>query len=316
MNNSTNNINNNPTKVRLARLFVYLQLFRWKNVLLLIGSQIIFKYLVFPSFAIPSNLNDFQFCLLTLTTALIAMGGYIINDVFDIKCDHINKPQKAYIPDSISKKGALQLYYACTALGLALGIYLSFDVNHLYYSFLFLSISASLYLYSSTLKKSALLGNILISTLVALNILILLPFELDTFSTSNGIIFIIKFSGFSFFINLLREIVKDIEDIKGDYNAKMKTLPIILGVERTKKLIQLIGLFPLYFLIRFLVDDLKNRLGIQIYFTFTIILPLLYFLIKLKNCKTPQQFHNMSSLLKWILIFGLLLILLITCFIN
>jgi 4-hydroxybenzoate polyprenyltransferase len=295
----------------MSTLVGFVKLIRWGNLLMLSIAQFIFYYIVFPISNTVNETSLLHFILLTLATVFIAASGYIINDVFDTICDKINKPNKTYIPNPISEKMAFRYYFLFSALGILLGTFLSYILQNLALSFVFIGIAISLYLYSKYIQKTPLLGNILISILVASNTLIIPLFTISPSYNTLGFDLLIQFSFFAFFINLLREIIKDIQDIDGDFNAKMKTLPITIGIERTKKVIYSISIIPLYFMIRFCIDDLKYWVFTQVYCSVFILLPLLIFYIKLKQAKNTKNFKFLSKLLKGILVFGLLLLLII-----
>ncbi|MFC2110797.1 geranylgeranylglycerol-phosphate geranylgeranyltransferase [Bacteroidota bacterium] len=290
-----------------------LKLIRWKNLVMLIISQVLLKYFLFNKYSIQSNLNDLQFLLLSIATVFIASGGYIINDIFDIDCDHINKPDKIIVSKYISKKKAFFFYILFTCIGIISGIALSFSVHKEKHALFFILIALLLYYYSSFFQKKIIIGNFIISLLVASNLLVLVLFEIDNyFHLSQGLLYIYSLSLFIFLINLIREMVKDLEDTKGDYNSKMKTLPIVLGIKRTTKIIVILGAITLYLLIRFLVQVDTSVLWKKIIFSFIIILPFIVFMFRISNSKKKEQFHKLSTLLKIILGLGMIYILLIT----
>lgn len=291
---------------------VFFNLIRWQNLCMLALSQILFKYRVFPYFNTTSLLSTFEFTLLLASTIFIAAGGYIINDVFDVKCDIMNKPHKSYIPSKISIKRAKLSYGLLTCFGVLFGVFLSFKRELPLYAILFIGIAILLFFYSSFLKRTPFLGNFIVALLVTSSLLIFAVFDTIIVEDSKGVYYLYVFLFFSFFFNLLREIIKDIQDLNGDYNVGMKTLPIILGIERTKKTILVISLIPLYFSIQFVIDDLKNDIYSRVYFAIFIIIPFLYFIYKTYNSTKTKQFEILSTLLKWILIFGLVLIFMLT----
>ncbi|WP_262711113.1 geranylgeranylglycerol-phosphate geranylgeranyltransferase [Flavicella sediminum] len=276
-------------------------------------SQFFLKYFLFTEFPIQGRLNTFQFSLLTLATIFIASGGYIINDIFDIECDRINKPQQRFIPKFVSKKAAYRFYALFSFLGICCGSALSYFVNKPYYSFIFVGISLLLYLYSAYFQKKILIGNFIISILVAANLLLLVFFETENyFQSLQGLRYAYSLALFTFLLNFMREMVKDIEDINGDYNAGMKTLPILLGTKRTLKIIGFLGAVSLYFFIRFVIEIDTSVLWKKCVFVCLIVLPFLYFLFRISLSKKKEEFHKLSTLLKIILGLGLFYILLIS----
>ena len=296
----------------MKHVFLWLHMIRWKNLLLILLCQFLFKYRVFTFFNTTQNLSDFQFYLLVFSILCIAAGGYIINDVFDIDCDKINKPDKVYIPNKISKKSVKFLYIISTCLGVIYGIMLSVLTGKFHHIFTFLMVVFLLFFYSSSLKKLAFLGNIVIASLIGFTLFILIDFETSFSDTNPGVLLTIQFAYFAFYLNLLREIIKDLEDQKGDYKANMKTLPILLGSKRTINLLLVLSLFPIYPIINFGLRNLDQKLSAKIiYFTF-IAFPYFLYLYKLYSSKHKKDFEKISKLLKLILALGLFLLIIIT----
>tara|TARA_B100000809_G_scaffold264657_1_gene321096 strand:+ start:23128 stop:24030 length:903 start_codon:yes stop_codon:yes gene_type:complete len=296
----------------MKKLFLYLNFVRWKNLLLLFFSQLLFKYQVFPYFNAASFLNTWEFLLLMTSLLCIASGGYIINDLFDIKCDKINKPKKAYIPNLISVKSAKILYIISTGIGFFSGTTVCLLTDKPIHIVTCISVIFILYLYSVMLKKIAFLGNLITSALVSFNLILLLLLDSDIHQINEGVHLTLLFSFFALFINLLREIIKDIEDINGDYNAKLQTLPIVIGADRTVKFILALSLIPLYFLISFGTHELEKRAAVQLFYWICIVLLFLFFIYKTYTAKSKDDFSFISKLLKLLLTFGLVLIFLIT----
>tara|TARA_R110001599_G_scaffold45867_3_gene135185 strand:- start:1471 stop:2349 length:879 start_codon:yes stop_codon:yes gene_type:complete len=281
------------------------------------------KYVVIDSFT--SAISDFQFILLVISILCITAGGYIINDIFDIKADKINKPTKVYIENTISKKNAFLAYILLSLLGLVLGIYASYIKENISYSIFFISTIILLYWYSKSLKRIAVIGNLVIAFLTALTIFIVFVFEIKNTNTAFNLVeaisnFFISISItisifiyiiFAFFMTFIREVIKDIEDVKGDYALQMKTLPILIGVKRTKNIALLIASLVFVFILFILKEELL-QLPILLWYTILfIILPFTWFLYKLYNSKTKKEFHLLSNLLKIIMFFGVLSMLLI-----
>ncbi|WP_114903437.1 UbiA family prenyltransferase [Kordia sp. SMS9] len=156
----------------------FLQLIRFPNLVMIALTQFLFYFfwiLPFPDHYISIEL----FSLVVFATVFIAAGGNIINDIFDVQTDRINKPHKQFIGTFISKKKAFPLYIAINLTGIGLGSYVSFMINNWQVSFIFLGIALLLFLYSSYLKGIPILGNIIVSILVASSILILIAFKTE-----------------------------------------------------------------------------------------------------------------------------------------
>ncbi|MEN8187896.1 MAG: geranylgeranylglycerol-phosphate geranylgeranyltransferase [Bacteroidota bacterium] len=300
------------------RIKDFLNFIRWKNLLMLILVQILIKYVLFPKFYDISALNNFYFSFLVLSTVFIAAAGYIINDIYDLKTDMVNKPNLVFIENKISKSSAVKLYLTTSFIGILLGIILSIHIEKPYYSLIFILISILLFTYSTTLKSKLLLGNLLVSLLIFSSILIVPVFDLfpisditeqDNFST---VFLLVKhIAVFAFMLTMLREIVKDIEDIKGDYKINAETLPIVLGIERTKNILAFSSLIPLLSILYFGFSYYTENKFVLYYLVIFVVTPLLYFVKKILSAKSKSDFHKLSNLLKYIMLFGILTIFLL-----
>jgi len=293
-------------------LLSFLKLIRYQNLLLIIITQLLIKYALFESFGIAITLSAFGFFLLCMSTVSIAAAGNIINDIYDVETDRINKPEKQVVGKKISEKSALTSYIIFTMTGVAIGFYLSNLIGRPGFSALFIIISALLYLYATHLKNILIIGNLLISALVAMTVIIMGLFELLPAITpdnrqTQSIIFsiILDYAFYAFLINWLREMVKDQQDIKGDFNTGRNTLPIAIGKERANKVIFAIALIPLAAIIYYMYNYLFNNLTAVLYTLIFILGPLLYFLSTILTAKTTAHYRRLSFILKVILISGL-----------
>jgi len=300
---------------------IYLQLIRYKNLLLLAFMQIIFRYGFLKQQDGYLSLADWQYFLLVLSTVLLAAAGYVINDIFDQETDTINRPEKVIVGKAISESRAYNIYVGLNIIGVAIGFYLSNVIQKPSFATIFIFIAASLYFYATTLKKMLLLGNILVAFILGLSVLIIGVFDLypatyDGNRDKMALLFKIltDYAVFAFVLNLIREIIKDAEDIKGDYNQGIQTLPIILGVKRTAKIV--FGLVTIAVAIVLWYTN-KHLMGFDLYYAvlyvlFLVLGPLLYVLIKSWNAKSVSDFHHLSTVLKWVIFFGILSIAVIT----
>ena len=300
---------------------IYLQLIRYKNLLLLVLMQFIFRYGFLKQQDVYLALADWQFSLLVLSTVLLAAAGYVINDIFDQETDTINRPDKVIVGKTITESRAYNIYVGLNIIGVAIGFYLSNLIQKPSFATIFIFIAACLYFYATTLKKMLLLGNLLVAFILGLSVLIIGVFDLYP-ATYDGnreqmtLLFKIltDYSIFAFLLNLIREIIKDAEDRNGDYNQGMQTLPIVLGVTRTAKII--FGLLLIAVTIIFWYTN-KHLMRFDLYYAVLYVLilvngPLIYVLTKSWNAKSSQDFHHLSSILKWVIFFGILSIAVIT----
>lgn len=279
---------------------------------MIIVTQCIIKYAFFQHFEVQISLSTLGFFFLVLATVLIAAGGYIINDIYDITADRVNKPHKRIVDLSVDTKRAWLLYYLTTFTGLGLGFVLSAMIMQPLDFLYFIAIALGLYFYSRFLKKVALIGNLLISIIVGLSLLIVGIFELfPMLNASNKesqmvIFYILRdISIFAFIINFLREIVKDIEDIQGDHVARYKTLPIVLGAKRTAQMAAILGLASISIITLYTFSYLYNEKWAVGFIFFGIIAPLGYVCSQLWEASTKNHFSRLSLLLKIIMFLGI-----------
>ncbi len=280
-------------------------------------GQCLIKYALLEPFGASTSLDTLGIVVLILATLCIAAAGNIINDIYDVETDFINKPDKLVIGASISEKTAYNLFIFLNVVGVVLGYYVSYSVDKSEFFAMFVVISLLLYIYATYLKRTLIIGNIVVSVLVALSILIVGIFELlpgiTAYNQQTQITFfkmVLDYAIFAFSINLLREIAKDLEDIDGDYKANMNTLPIVIGRERATHMLFVLSLIPLLAIAIYTINTLyKNQIAVG-YFLIFIIGPLLYLSIKIFSAKTKKNYRHISNILKLIMFFGMLSLLL------
>jgi 4-hydroxybenzoate polyprenyltransferase len=294
-----------------------LNVIRWKNLLMIALVQSLIKYGLLLPFGVSTSLNDLEFFLLIFSTICIAAAGNIINDIYDVETDFINKPDKILVGKSISEKTAYNMFIILNVLGVGVGFYVSQAIGKSELFSIFVIISVLLYVYASYLKQMFLIGNIIVSVLVALSIIIVGVFELIPAITpeNQGIQLaffriLLDYALFAFIINLIREIAKDIEDFDGDYKSGMRTLPIVIGKEISAKILFALSFIPLIAVIYYVNNNLYKQPIAVVYYLVFIIAPLIYLCIIIFNAKTNKDFHVISNLLKLVMLFGMLSLLL------
>lgn len=291
----------------------YLKLVRAGNLIFIALTMFLIKYGLFEPFGVAITLNLFGFSMLVLAVVSVAAGGYVINDIFDVQADLKNKPERTFIKKKISEKAAYRLFFVLTIIGVGLGFYLSNMIGIPGFTAFFIFGSAILYLYNSQFQQTILVGNILVSLIVGLipigvGLYDLLPAITSENQQTQSTIFsiLIDYSVFAFLVNFLREIVKDQQDIDGDYNAGYKTLPIVFGKSRTNKILFAIGLIPLGFLIYYIYQYLFENTIAVVYTLFLLVAPLLYFQINIWTAEKKKEYALLSKILKAVLFFGLI----------
>ncbi|WP_179349882.1 geranylgeranylglycerol-phosphate geranylgeranyltransferase [Winogradskyella pacifica] len=296
-------------------------LIRWKNLLMIALMQYLVKYaLLLPfqeSHGVLITLSDFNFFLLVLATVCIAAGGYIINDIYDVETDKINKPDQLIINKHITEKSASTLFIVLNIIGVGLGFYLSNGIGKPEFFAIFFITSALLYMYASYLKQIAVVGNVVVSIMVCLSILLVGIFELIPAMTVHNkaiqttFLYIIRdYAIFALLINILRELVKDIEDFDGDYKAGIQTLPILLGRERSTKIAFILSLIPIVSIVYYVITYLFKQQLVVAYFLVLVVAPLIYVSIKLFSAESKAQYKHISFILKLVMLTGMLSLLL------
>lgn len=276
---------------RLTEVKALLQLTRPLNLFFVILAQVLCSFFILDS-PISTAL-----IILFSGTFLITAAGYIINDYFDIKADAINKPKQVYIGRDISRRKALLSVFILNVSALGLSLFLPRAITYAFLIVIFL-----LWLYSYLFKRSFLIGNLLVASMAGFSIWILGYFE------SNLSVLLLAFVFFAFITNLIREIIKDCEDVKGDILLKSKTLPIVLGIQGTRFIILSLNIIFLSAVWYCTVNYGLNTLYVpsSIITVMTILITISIF----KN-KVPSGFKKASMGLKVIMLIGCLSILLL-----
>jgi 4-hydroxybenzoate polyprenyltransferase len=288
---------------------------RWPNLLFIAITQILFVYcIVHPLFSnagITANIRGVYFILLTISAVLLAAAGNIINDYFDLNIDQINKPDKLVVEKIISRRWVIAWHLILSTIGVIIGFYIDWKTNVRFLGFTHLGVVLLLFLYSISLKKKLLAGNILISLLTAWVILVVYWCEASNlnkpvfFGTLTRITFV--YAGFAFVISLVREVVKDMEDIEGDRRFGCYTMPIALGINATKVFVSvwLAVLVSSLAMVQFYV--LNHRWWWSaVYSIVFIVVPLIYIFNKLVWAKDTSEFHQLSTLIKLTMFTGIL----------
>lgn len=246
-----------------------------------------------------------------VATLCIAAAGNIINDIYDVEIDKINKPNKVLIGKSISEKSANGLFILFNVVGVGIGFYLSNLIGRPGFSAIFVAFSSLLYIYASYLKGILVIGNLVISFLVAMSLIIvplfdLLPAITPQNQASQSYIFkiVLDFAIFAFIINFIREIVKDLQDINGDKKGGTNTLPIAIGRKRTTIIASILGMFLTFYVIFYMYENLYNQQILMLYFLVGIVGPLLYFCIKAWSAENSKDFGILSTILKIVMFTG------------
>jgi 4-hydroxybenzoate polyprenyltransferase len=227
----------------MKTILTYFRLIRWFNLVMMAITMILTRKFLLETFVLLKDLElsypDFDFVLVIISTALMSAGGYIVNDIFDSEADQINKPEKLFVGKEIGTQSAWVLYWVHTLLGAGIGVFLAYRIGVTTLSFVPLFIIGLLWFYTTSYKKLPLVGNVVISLFTGFVPMVVGLFELlsERRMYHKDIIdmkFVIGYSVFAFFISMVREIVKDLEDMEGDRETDCQTMPVAWGVGVSK----------------------------------------------------------------------------------
>ena len=293
----------------------YLRLVRWPNLLiiglifLLAKTQLV--DVMSDNSGIESCLSNLHWLLVALATIFIAASGYVVNDIFDQAIDRINKPNKMIVGKLISEEKAWNLYYGLGSVGLGLGIWLCWQMGNVSNSLIFMLAAGGLYFYSYSYKRQFLIGNVVVAMLAALvpfmPVYLYIMCRPDTWMQLPWNPLLVAFAFFSLLVTLIREIIKDMEDMKGDQLLRCRTMPIVIGTKLTKVVVVL------------LVGVLIGAIGklqhawwlegdklVLIYFAIAVQLPSVLLIGQVLRSDSNEEFHRASNLTKLIMLGGIL----------
>jgi 4-hydroxybenzoate polyprenyltransferase len=270
-----------------------IKLIRLPNLLIIVFTQYFTAiFLVGMDESYKVYLFDPDLLLLSSSTVLIAAAGYIINDYYDIKIDYINRPQKVVVGKLIKRRIALTTHITFSFFGILIGLFIKILIGGINILAAFL-----LWFYSNHLKRIPFIGNFTIALLTAAGLMVVTVL----YPKNQLLVFI--YAVFAFFINLIREIIKDIEDWKGDQAFGCKTLPVIWGIRKTKRLVLLIWLVFIVLIIWLTIKLDNYFLGIYLVF---LTVPAIVFVQRLLKADSKRDFYLLSGFSKLIMLSGII----------
>ncbi|HVM88617.1 MAG TPA: geranylgeranylglycerol-phosphate geranylgeranyltransferase [Puia sp.] len=303
-------------------LGAFFRLIRLPNLFFIALTQVLFYYAVLiPSYRVKSeslqvHLSGHLFFLLCLSSVFIAAAGYIINDYFDLNIDRVNKPEKLVIEKNIKRRWAIIWHWILSGAGILIGFYISWKLRNIFVGVAHVITVTLLWFYSTTFKRKLLIGNIVISLLTAWVIMVLYLCEFRIFLFANPDYhqvlsriykFAILYAGFAFIISLVREVVKDVEDMQGDAAYNCRTMPIIWGVNVSKVFAATWLVVLIFSLIILQFYILQYRWWWVVAYSFLlIIIPLLLILRNLYEANITSDYRRLSSRIKLVMLAGIL----------
>lgn len=307
----------------------FLRLIRLPNLLIVAATQILIRYCIISPLLSQGNMTlqlpGALFALLVAATVFTTAAGYVINDYFDRKIDRVNKPSAVIVGKFVYPRHAMAYHLFFSIAGTILGIWVSFRAHVLYLSLIFFMVNGLLWFYSTTYKRQFLLGNLIVALLAALVPFLVLLYELPLLAREYGsrlapvvkylMIWVMGFALFAFLVNLIREIVKDAEDLEGDRVFGKKTIPVVWGIPATRWISAVLLLVAVLLLIAAWYFYIPDGISL-VYFILFLIIPMLVAMGILLTKNSPGSFHQASLLLKFILITGLSYMIIVNIIIN
>jgi len=298
-------MNKNISKYKL--LYSFAKLIRIENLFLMALVLYVANDYIYRKEMVA--LSPINLWILILSTISIGAGGYVINDYFDLKIDKVNKPNEVVLEKTIHRKAAILWHLFFSIIGMTGGIYLAYLSGHLSLSSIQLASIVLLLIYSNILKKIFILGNITISLLAGL--LPILPYIYInaqhphlSIITANALL---SLCAFAFFTTLIRELIKDIQDIEGDSIGGRKTIPIVWGFLASKIIIFFLLFLLIIFLLPFVVYYYWQRDYLSFwYHILLLILPTLIMMLLTIFYQHPKQFSTLSLLMKLVMLLGVI----------
>lgn len=300
----------------------YLKLIRVKNLVIIGLTQYLIRYIVvipiLETRGIAPVLSDIDFFILVFSLILVGSGGYIINDYFDTKVDRKNERLQNVVGKTIKRRVAMVLHIIVNSLGVVLGAYVAYKAGAYWLVLVNIVYASALWYYSTTFKHQPIVGNLVISILTACVPMVVIAFELPPILRNNYdyiianwpvialiIFYCSGFSLFAFLTNLIREIVKDMEDIKGDLYVGSRTIPIVFGI-RNSKTVLVVLILTTMILLAYVQSFFQFNLMVFFYFVILVQTPLVFITVKLLNNNTKKSYHLISQIMKFIMVVGIL----------
>jgi len=308
----------------MKKIGAFFKLVRWPNLLITALTMCLVWHCIM---SVPSTL---AFTLLVIAMVLIQAGGYIINDIFDMDIDAFNKPEKRLVGIIFTERQANLYYIALTIIGLGCGLAASIMANGRNFYTIFAALillACFLYSYSSRYKKELVIGNLIVSLSVAFAVFLPWLFQVLSMLGNQEMLLenqewmhvtlhiVLIYTVFAFLMTLIREIVKDMEDMKGDGRSHCRTIPIVWGVNAAQ-IIVIVMCFLTFWMICYAESYLNNEFGLKItsymlyasglLLVFVVMAGNLYTLISNKDGRTAKMFHFQSIVMKISMLIGVL----------
>ncbi len=302
----------------MKKLIHFFRLVRWPNLLFILLAESLFHFFIYkPLYPSAALTADYPFYFIVATSICIAAAGYIINDYFDVNIDQVNKPQSVVVGAHISRRWVIFWHLILSMVGIYISLIAFPFQQYLHIHFSNLVTILILWFYSTNFKRDFLIGNVVIAVLTAWTIGVVYfskftlvqlvhpthmqPTDLKFFKL------MLLYSSFAFILTLVREALKDMEDMNGDEKFGCKTMPIAWGLQTTKVYVAvwLMVLILVLTIIQLYIIPFGWWIPIT-YCVVTIIAPLVNVLFHLKQAFSSADFNRLSNWIKLAMLMGIL----------
>ena len=310
-------------------MYKYLKIIRWPNLIMVVLTMYLLRYCIIQpmldyQFSIQLGsqlklqLSDTYFLILVLINILLGAGGYVINDYYDRRVDNINRPDSVVVDKLLPRRSAIIYHIVLTAAAIVLAAFFARYLRMFSIFLLYAMLAGLFWMYSTTYKKQLFVGNLVVSVCTALIPLQVGLFEYLTLAREYGYEMLLHnlslmpimywmagFAFFAFIINLIREIVKDMEDLEGDNYYGCNTIPLHYGIKIAKIIsisLIIITIAAVFMVYQLYIHDFVTLLYISIF----IILPLIIAAILTARADEAKDYHRISTILKIAMLTGVL----------
>lgn len=299
-----------------------IRIFRLPNLMMVAATMYLMRWSVIKPllgvYHFDLQISELSFLGLVLSTVFITAAGYVINDYHDIRADKINKPGKVVVDLHLSRRMALLLHWLLNFAGVTAGVVFSILYHVPWMMLIFTGVPLLLWYYSIRLKHVLLVGNLAVSILTATVPMLVILFEYPLLARKYRydpeffpqglhaiLIWIGAFAFFAFITSLIREIVKDAQDVNGDKEQNSNTLPISFGLAKTKGVIVALIAIAVLVLGFFFLTYLRDWISLA-YYVLALLLPFAFLIIKTLSSSDNRDFNFLSHWVKLIMLLGLL----------
>ena len=289
----------------------YLKLIRFQNLVVMVLIQYLIRFtLIIPSYGKENIISEFYFALLLFSILLIVAAGYTINDYFDIKVDSENKDEHVIVGRTIKRRIALVIHFILTSVGLILGFYITYKINQLVISIILIVCAYILWIYNLKLKRIFFLANLLVAGLSAIFVTSIAIIEIllnyNHKASIDNITTLTVIATFAFILSLMNEIIKDLRTVEGDKKYKIRTLPTVWGLLKTKEFLKWLSIITAFIISIIAITKFKTNITALSYAFIFIIGPLFLLNVWVYKAQHTIDYERISKLNKFIIFTGIM----------